>query len=309
MSVERNSSWGSRHKWVIWLFLGCIIFVICGYIFPIPEIIGFTAYQDPAIQGYHPTKTLWDWLQLLALPGFVSIVAYLLNSSDNERAQRITEQRDEKASSIASENREATLLQDYLDRMSNLLLEHKLREPDIDDEAQNIARAHTLVVLPQLNGQRKGRLIQFLYESQLIISNRKDCIPLQNADLREADLKDLDLSGANLSGANLAGAKLSGVNLSEAQLRGISLHKANLSVAVLRSADLRAANLSEATLNGALLQNADLSHANLSDAWLARTDLTGADLSDAITIGARLEQTIYNKGNFSNEQLSKMRKS
>ena len=307
MSVERNSPWWSRHKWVIWLLLGCIIFVICGYMLPMPRIIGFTAYQDPA--GYHRTKTVWDWLQLLALPGFVSIVAYLLNSSDNERARRITEQRDEKASSIASENWQATLLQDYLDRMSNLLLEHKLREPDIDAEAQNIARAHTLVVLPQLNGQRKGRLIQFLYESQLIISSRKDCILLQNADLYEADLTDLDLSGANLSGANLVGAKLSGVNLSEAQLRGTSLQKADLSGAVLRSTDLRGADLIEATLNNTLLQNADLSHANLSDAWLTQTDFTGANASDAITIGARLEQAIYNKGTFSNEQLSKMRQS
>lgn len=173
---------------------------------PMPRIIGFTAYQDPA--GYHPTKTVWDWLQLLALPGFVSIVAYFLNSSDNEREMRITAERAETERAIASENRQATLLQDYLDRMSNLLLEHKLCGSETSVETRNIARAHTLIVLPHLNDERKGRLIQFLYESQLITSNTEACISLQNADLRKVDLRNFDLSGANLSGANLDEAQL-----------------------------------------------------------------------------------------------------
>jgi uncharacterized protein YjbI with pentapeptide repeats len=309
MPVEQNRSWWSRHKKTIRLFLVpccCLFLIICAYIFKMPGT-GFLAYQDPNTQGYHPTKNVWDWLQLLALPVFVSIVAYWLNSSESERERRTTAQRDRTDRAIALENRRATLLQDYLDRMSNLLLEHKLRNPETDVEARNIARAHTLVVLPHLNDERKGRLIQFLYESQLILSHRKDCIPLQNADLREADLKDLDLSGANLSGANLAGANLTGVNLSEAQLRGIVLDKADLSGATLRSADLREASLCEAILNSAVLQDTNLSHANLSDASLTLTDFTGADVSDAITTRARLEQVI-NEGTFSNEQLSKMRK-
>jgi len=309
MSAERDGSWLSRHKGVIWLALGFIILVICGYILPIPRVTGFTTYQDPPNQGYHATKTVWDWLQLLALPGFVSIVAYFLSSKDNEIERGIAEKRDEKASTIASENRQATLLQDYLDRISSLILEHKLRNPQTHAEALNIARAHTLTVLSQLKPERKGRLIQFLYESQLITANTEDSISLQNADLREADLRDFDLSGTNLSGANLAGAMLNGINLSEAQLRGTVLDEADLSGATLRSTDLCQASLRKAILNHASLHNTNLSQANLSDIWLTQTEFTEVDVSDAITIGARADNLHRLKEIFSNEQLSKMRQS
>src|SRR5262249_789439 len=136
MSVDENNSWWQRYRRAVWLFiiLSCIIFVICGYVFRITWT-GFYAYKDPKIERDH-TQTVWDWLQLLALPVFVSIVASLLNSSDNERERRMTAQRDKTERDIALENRQATLLQDYLDRMSTLLLEHDLGNPGTSVEVQ-----------------------------------------------------------------------------------------------------------------------------------------------------------------------------
>jgi uncharacterized protein YjbI with pentapeptide repeats len=51
----------------------------------------------------------------------------------------------------------------------------------------SVARARTLTVLPRLEGDRKARVVQFLYESGLIAKNR----PI------------VAMSGADLSGANL----------------------------------------------------------------------------------------------------------
>jgi Pentapeptide repeats (8 copies) len=54
-------------------------------------------------------------------------------------------------------------------------------------------------VLPKLDGRRKARVVQFLYESGLIAENRP-IVAMRAAYLRGADLSRANLSGANLSG-------------------------------------------------------------------------------------------------------------
>ncbi len=117
-------------------------------------------------------------------------------------------------------------------------------------EVRAVARARTLTVLRRLDKDRKGALIQFLYEADLIDKNN---IVI---DLSQADLRGADLRGANLSEADLISTRLKGANL-----RG-----ADLSEAILAGADLRSANLFRADLNGADLIFADLRGANLSQA-------------------------------------------
>lgn len=309
-----GDSWWQQHKKVVWtlvallLGVGCIIFIIFAYIFKFGWT-GFNAFQGSDVQQYQPTKTLWDWLQLLIVPIGLAVAAYWLNSANSQTEQKMTAMRDETERTIALDNQRAELLHDYLDRMSDLLLEQKFRDAQLHLVAQNIARARTLTVLPGLNGDRKGRLLQFLYESGLITVNSKECILLQNADLSGANLRGFDLSRANLSEANLSGANLSGANLSEAQLQGVCLENADLSGVILRGANLHRARLRDATLNGASLQDVNLTQANLSDARLERADLTRADFSDSIVNGARLERAILNEATISSVQRSKMWKS
>lgn len=93
-----------------------------------------------------------------------------------------------------TDNQRETALQVYFDKMSELLLIHKLRASAEDNEIRKIARARTLTVLPRLDRKRKRSLLQFLYESCLI----------EKAN-RIVDLTGVDLSGADLSGANLNG--------------------------------------------------------------------------------------------------------
>ncbi|MDQ5854538.1 MAG: pentapeptide repeat-containing protein, partial [Chloroflexota bacterium] len=66
-----------------------------------------------------------------------------------------------------------------------------------------------LSVLRRLDGERKGILLRFLQESQLI-SATNPIISLRTADLSKADLRFADLRKANLSEADLSEANLHG---------------------------------------------------------------------------------------------------
>jgi uncharacterized protein YjbI with pentapeptide repeats len=172
-------------------------------------------------------KTLYDWLQLLIIPFALAIIAIFFN-----RAERKNERK------ISSDNQQEAALQAYLDKMSELLLKENLRKSETDSEVRNMARARTLTVLPGLDAARKGSIVEFLYETNLI-SNELSIIDLHNANLNyinlwASSLPNIDLSGAYLMSSlighsNMSNAKLTEVRLTEANLDGINLSGANLS--------------------------------------------------------------------------------
>ena len=147
---------------------------------------------------------------------------------------------------IASDNQHETALQDYIDKLSELLLHEKLRKSAPEDEVCKIAHVRTLTVLPRLDKERKRSVLQFLHESGLI-----------DKDKRIIDLRGADLSGANLIAAYLNEADLSRAILSEADLSGAYLDEANLGGAYLRGAILRGSYLHGANLRGANLHEAN----------------------------------------------------
>jgi len=65
-----------------------------------------------------------------------------------------------------------------------------LRHSEEGDEVQTLARA--LTVPPRLGGDRKARVVQFLYESDLI-AKAHPIVPLVGADLSGAHLHRADL--------------------------------------------------------------------------------------------------------------------
>jgi uncharacterized protein YjbI with pentapeptide repeats len=183
------------------------------------------------------TRTLWDWLQLLIVPLMLAVGGFWLNQIQKSRDVRATEQRDKTEREIAADNQREAALQAYLDNMSELLLEKKLRDSAEEDEIRKIARVRTLTVLRRLDPIRKASVIQFLHESGLI-----------NKDKRIINLSGAGLSGADLSGAILSEAILSSANLWRADLWRADLSSANLWGANLSGADLWGANLSDAAI-------------------------------------------------------------
>lgn len=130
-------------------------------------------------------ELLWRWLELLIIPAALGIGAFLLNR----------------------EARHEDTLQRYLDRMSELVLDKKLPESKPHDAVRAMARARTLTALRNLDGNRKGQLLRFLYEAGLIGRESSGEWLETIIDLRFANLKGANLWTAYLECADLTGAK------------------------------------------------------------------------------------------------------
>jgi uncharacterized protein YjbI with pentapeptide repeats len=242
------------------------------------------------ITTYQSAKNLWDWL---GLAGVIAIPIVLFRFQQQQ--QQKSEKQAEVEKEIAAKNLREEALQNYIDKIAELLIDKKLKlllkhlsdgsitkdDPELD-AALDVARARTLSILRRLDGDvvRKGSVVRFLIDTELI----------ENLDLlKDADLNGVDLSGTNLSGTDLSGAKLSGAILLRTNLSSANLSRVWLKDAKLIGANLAGANLSKAILLRANLLNADLTGTNFSSAYLREANLYGVDLKGANFSQTRLE--------------------
>jgi hypothetical protein len=192
------------------------------------------------ILGYWQSwqRPFWDWLELLIIPIVLGAGALWFNTQQTRKAEQERELRElVRDRELAQEQVRGEALQQYLDRMQELILDKGLRRSEKDAEIRSVSRARTLAVLRSLDGARKGLVLRFLHEADLIgkaVGERRVIEAI-------IDLLTADLSGADLSGADLSGAVLSYANLSDANLRDANLRDANLSNANLSNANLSGA--------------------------------------------------------------------
>jgi hypothetical protein len=233
---------------------------------------GFSA-PPAAVPGGMPAQpvalvpsshTLWDWLQLLIVPAALTGGVWWLSARQG---------RTDRALARAGQQEEA--LQAYLDTMAGLLLDRGLRTAEPQAEVWSVARARTRAMLRRLDGERKGDLLEFLAEADLIGRDRI------GIDLAEADLAEADLSDANLSGADLRGAELSGADLRGADLRG-----ADLTGATLHGADLTGADLTGATLDQVVLREAKVTAEQMGRAHSTSGALVQPEVDAPESVGA-----------------------
>lgn len=151
---------------------------------------------------YQPGKTFWDWLQLLIIP-LVLASATIGFGLWQVHLNDVQHQQDQ---AQAQDQQRATILQTYIDNIQDLLLNHSLLKSKPHDDVAILAQARTLTALNGLDPERKGRLVQFLYEAELI--GFADYSADGNPEL-PPHAAIINLSRANLSGANLSGADLS----------------------------------------------------------------------------------------------------
>lgn len=247
---------------------------------------GFQGYTNSKGECV-PPKKLWDWLQLLIVPAMIAVGVWWLNKSQRRSEQRIKISQEESQQQIETDKQRQKALEDYFECMTDLLLNHKLRDGNQNSrEARSIARTRTLAVLRILDGERKAQALQFLYESGLISAvpvislNGADFSNsnLNGANLREAEIKGAHFKNAHLKCAHLDKALLSGSNFSGADLTGASMNNTDLQQATLNGADLRKTSLRNAILREATVRNARLSEADFQGADLEWVDFRGADL-------------------------------
>jgi uncharacterized protein YjbI with pentapeptide repeats len=303
--IQQLLSWCQAKRKFLMVIIGSIL--LAGFIVSLVggywlqwDWTGLTAQGNPKGASYQPEKTLWDWMQLLGVLAIPVVVAF--------GTIWFTAQQEKVSGAENTDNQRERALQDYIDKMSDLLLNKHLHESSKDEKVRQIARIRTLTVLRRLDAERKGNVIQFLQEAHLI-EGEKAILDLKGADLGGADLsranlRDANLSGADLSRANLRDADLGGADLSRANLRDADLSDAFLRDAILIRADLRDANLSKANLRDADLSEADLGGADLGGAGLGRAGLSGAFLKDANLSRASLIRAGLSDANLRDADLS-----
>jgi uncharacterized protein YjbI with pentapeptide repeats len=119
----------------------------------------------------------------------LAVGGYLFSRSERRNTQ-----------AAANEQAQDQALQSYLEQMGQMLLDkdRPLLESAEGDKVRTLARARTLTVLARLDGERKGGVVRFLYESGLVAEDfpKEGSHPV--LDLREADLKGADLRGTVL---------------------------------------------------------------------------------------------------------------
>jgi len=228
-------------------------------------------------------QTLFNWLQLVIIPVTLAVGAYLFS-----RVQSRSDQL------IAANHEEELLLQGYMDAMSELILEKRLSsatgDTQEDKDLRNIARSRTLITLrglvtpnPDGNNRRRGSLLRFLFETELIDKNNL-LIDLKKANFEVAYARKFTLKSANLERADFY----------KACLRKANLREANLKRAYLVRADLRGTDLRGAILIRANFRETIFGRSNENDTDKKVTDLRGADLTGAKNLaGANLKGVIY----------------
>jgi hypothetical protein len=98
---------------------------------------------------YLPGKSLWDILQLLGILAIPVVVAI--------GAAWYTNKQQQSNEAVAQDDQHEKVLQGYIDKLSELLLIHGLRESSSGSEVRSIARVRTLTVLHSLNNAREKR--------------------------------------------------------------------------------------------------------------------------------------------------------
>jgi uncharacterized protein YjbI with pentapeptide repeats len=284
------------------------------------EIVTTIAKQEP--------KKLWDWLSLLGVPVALAIFAAYLNHLQQESERRREELAEAEADrktqaekAIAETRQQEEAFQNYIDRMSALLIDKNLvgmadrenkmgwpypEQKDLLEASVCVIRSRTLSILRRLHGNLllKTNVIRFLIDSEVLTK--------LGVDLCDADLRGVDFSDENFSGINFTETKINfrGVKFQRCDFRNVRFDDACLVGREFKDPekpldnkiDFRGANFENAVFSKSDLSDADfreaiLKTAEFQDVRLGKADFSGSDLGNAKFSGdfSLLEKSRFDK--------------
>jgi uncharacterized protein YjbI with pentapeptide repeats len=247
-----------------------------------------TKIDNPAV--YQPVKLLWDWLQLLIIPIFLTFAGWIYSV--------LQKQTDYK---LAKEKENSVVLQAYFDSMKDLIVDGKLINTEANPEqpVRALARSKTITTLQMIDDERKKAVLNFLSHAGLIKLNQPiimlDELELNNVNFQNLRLTFVDLKSIVFKSANLTKAKIENCNLSLADLSEIKARGSIFAYSILKGA-----NFFHADLEGTDLSNADLVSANLQKARLKKSTLTSSSLAGAKLQGCNFSEAQLDSCDFSN---------
>jgi len=246
---------------------------------------GFFSVITNNVDVIHEGKTLWDWLDLLLIPIALAIFAYF-SSKEIKKIELM----------VSIERTRDISLQSYIEKVTDYLSQGSLKIMDtskneinneVEDnlthnDAQQQAKAIeirrlvtllTKTTLKMLDGERKGLVIQFLYDAKLItISNieNKPIISLKGADLSTIDFSSELVRISNklkkdFQHEEFHDIDLSETNLSRANFYGVHFHNSNFNFANCVNANFQNAFIKSSSFLNAILDKADFSNSAFID--------------------------------------------
>lgn len=229
-----------------------------------PAWTGFGKYDE--IKNGPRAKTLWEWLDLLLIPFCVGILAWSFKEAEKEKASKSEDERSQNET-----------LDSFVNIMTELITKHNLANQNSTLETRTIARTRINLAFSNLNGARKGQVLQFLFESGLIDYNPK----------------------INILGGNMKNAILDGIVLSKSEIKGVYFNNATIKEANLNEAIFTSCDFTKADLTESLVTNTNFSYTNLTKSKLKGMDLTsvnfeGANLTKADLRGSSIRQDQLN---------------
>lgn len=259
-------------------------------------------------------KGVWGFISVFIVPLSLFLIAHrfqMQNETANEENAR--------------NNREASLVNSYVDSVTNLLVSSGIEKSD-DDKIEKLIRSKSSLIARQVDQIRKGQVVRFLYDQDLVFSGeairrKQDELKREFDTTQDKQFYEVELGGIDFVRIDLKSAFLPDIDLSGSTMKGGDLSAAYLTRSDLNVIDLSCTTLTEtksffgfrqrpvarqtcANLSGANLSDANLRNANLSGANLSGADLTGADLSGANLSGANLSDAIFTEAAYTDETTS-----
>jgi len=267
---------------------------------------GFVTAPTADEPNRRASKSLWDWLQLLIVPLALALAAFALNAAQDSRDRQREDQRAARELASSDDRTREDALRSYLQQMSDLITDHALRSrPAVLDrttDAQALARTSTLIVLRRLDGERRGLVVQFLFEAGLITATRhwepikaSECARLDRRSCWRPIALELSRPRVRLDGADLEGAVLRGQTF--VSRFGRCRTCAGGPVGTIAAADLSGADLRDADLSGIDGRGVDFDGADLRGARLSQATLAGSTFD-----GACVSSTHFDQVGFSTDQ-------
>src|SRR5215213_2224879 len=118
--------------------------------------VGERRWKTAPDEQVQPSKTVWDLLQLLIVPVILVGVSLWWSTSQDARDK-----------ARADHVRQDTTLDNYIQQMSDLMLDRKLMSSKRNAPVRSVAHTVTFTTLRRLDGERKGEVVRFLHDAHL----------------------------------------------------------------------------------------------------------------------------------------------
>lgn len=237
-----------------------LAFLIYYALFPYysPDWTGFRYYNNV---NQLEVKKLWDWLDLLIVPVSLILLGWLYKTYEKTK-EEIKE----------IENKQNEILDSYFRIISEFISNSNLLDTNKNKESRVIARTRTIVALENLEGERKGQVLQFLYESNLI-----------------------DNEKINILGANFKCLQVSGIVLRKLTIKGVYFCNSNFENTFLDKSRFISCDFTNTNFNKSSMEDTSFEYSNLSKCKLSNIDLTKVNFEGSNLNDADLSNSIINR--------------